>query len=90
MYVDTVINFGNTTYYVLPTTYTHTTYRMSDHSLFLNTVQARALARTRHTHHFDVQLAFLTGKKLPFLTKLYNFSPFWAILVNFGQALFQK
>ena len=37
MYVDTVINFAK--YHILHTV--HTTYRMSDHSLFLKTVQAR-------------------------------------------------
>ena len=36
MYMDTVINFAKNTTYCIP----HTTYRMSDHSLFLNTVQA--------------------------------------------------
>ena len=39
MYVDTVINFAK--YHIHTTYILHTTYRMSDHSLFLNTVQVR-------------------------------------------------
>ena len=37
----------------------------------------RALARTCHACHFDIQLQFLTGEKLPFLTISCNFRPYW-------------
>ena len=53
-YVDTVINFAK--YHILRITI-HTTYRMNDHSLFLNTVQARkkaSLVLTNSSSKFTV------------------------------------
>jgi len=53
MYVDTVINFAKfTTYYIH--TPTHTTYRMSDHTVsFFNKVKARRKGKIKMRQNFN-------------------------------------